>query len=392
MDRLGLYLHIPFCQTKCFYCDFAVVVGRGRRQSDYVAALCAEIVAWGAVWPAELSTIYFGGGTPSLLSPDQVATVLAACRAAFSLAPDAEISLEANPGTLDRPRLTALRQAGVNRLSLGVQVFDDRQLRNLGRLHTAADARAAVGDARSAGFDNLSLDLMYGLPDQDLTSWNRTLSEAVALAPEHLSTYGLTIEPATQFGRRQRTGELTPVDPDEAADCYEAADALLGAAGYRRYEIANFARPGHECHHNLIYWRNQPFLGLGMGAHSSSVIARFGDHRHLNEYLGGLAGWDGPHFDAPGVPRPGGPIEWVESLDEATQLAETMILGLRLAEGVELDGIARRFGARAEDRWQSEIAELAGLGLLQCEDGRLRLTDRGRLLGDEVFARFLLER
>ena len=392
MAGLGLYLHIPFCQTKCAYCDFAVVIGRDRRQTDYVGALTAEIVGWGkALGRPSVETLYLGGGTPSVLAPGQVAALIEACRAAFDVEPAAEVSLEVNPGTVDREALRELRAAGVTRLSLGVQVFEDAQLRELGRRHTADDARRAVEDARGAGFDNLSLDLIYGLPGQDLASWRQSLAEAIALAPEHISAYGLTIEPATEFGRRLRRGTLAPVDQDLAAEMHEAADEALGTAGYCRYEIANFARPGFECRHNLLYWRNRPFLGLGMGAHSSTVVARFANHRRLNAYLAGLVGWEGPTFVSAGVPQIGGPIAWVEPLARETQLAETAILALRLAEGLDLADFANRFGERADERWAGTIAELQALGLVRVEAGALRPSARGRLLGDEVFTRFLLE-
>jgi oxygen-independent coproporphyrinogen-3 oxidase len=395
VDTLDLYLHIPFCQTKCAYCDFTVVVGRARRQGDYVAALIDEIRSWGravAPWGARTRTIYFGGGTPSLLDPDQVAALLEACRASFRVEEGAEVSLEANPGTLDLARLRALRGAGVNRLSVGVQVFDDDLLRTLTRLHSADDARRSIADARAAGFDNLSVDLIYGLPGQDAAGWRKTLDEAIALGTDHISAYGLTIEPATAFGKKLRNGELSPIDADLAADLYELTDDMLGAAGLRRYEIANFARPGRECRHNLTYWRNEPFLGLGTGAHSSTVVGRFGDHRQLNRYLDSVAGWDGPAFEAPFVPAAGGPIGWVEALDPATQRAETAILGLRLTDGLDLASFESRFGESALDRWAAEIDELMAIGLLDTVEDRLRLTPRGRLLGDEVFARFLLER
>lgn len=392
VDTVGLYLHIPFCAAKCAYCDFAVVVGRSRRQADYVAALVREINAWGAaLGHPVVPTIYLGGGTPSLLSPDQTATILAACRTAFAVAPDAEISLEANPSAADRVMYRALREVGITRLSLGIQSFNDAELRFLGRQHTADEGRRSVEEARAAGFDHLSLDLIYGLPGQDLASWQRSLAAAVALAPDHLSTYGLTIEPATELGRRQRRGLLAALDPDRAADMHEAADEMLGAAGYERYEIANFSRPGFECQHNLRYWRNLPFLGLGLAAHGSTVVARFGNRQRLNAYLAAMSEWDGPRFACPGVPEADGPIAWVEPLPPATQLVETVILGLRLTAGLDLQAFADRFGERAERRWARTIAELEALGLLQTGNGALRLTRRGRLLGDEVFARFLLE-
>ncbi|MCS6800959.1 MAG: radical SAM family heme chaperone HemW [Chloroflexota bacterium] len=393
MSAFGLYIHLPFCRTKCAYCDFAVVVGRDRRRADYVAALIREMRGWGhALGRPAVPTIYFGGGTPSLLAPEQIAAILDVCREAFAVAADAEISLEANPSTADRASFRALRDAGVTRLSLGVQSFDDAELRFLGRQHCADDGRRAVEEARAAGFTNLSLDLIYGLPGQELASWQRTLAAAAALAPEHLSVYGLTIEPATELGRQRRRGLLPPPDDDLAAAMYELSDEILGASGYQRYEIANFARPGFACQHNLRYWRNQPFLGVGMGAHSSTVVARFANHRRLNAYLAGMSTWEAPQFAASCIPEAHGPIAWVETLPRETQLAETVILGLRLTDGLDLDAFAARFGERAETRWAATLAELEAAGLATVTAGALRLTPRGRLLADEVFTRFLLER
>ncbi|MCL6649111.1 MAG: radical SAM family heme chaperone HemW [Chloroflexi bacterium] len=389
----GLYLHFPFCQQKCFYCDFTVAVGRQRRQPDYLAALAAEIRAWsaGVPFPVALESIYLGGGTPSLLSPDELATLLQVVRECLPVAATAEVTLEANPGTVDRAKLAGYRAAGVTRLSLGVQSFNDEQLRVLGRLHTATDARQAVEDARAAGFSNLSLDLLAGIPGQTLRSWRATLQAALALEPEHLSAYTLTIEPATEFGRRLRRGQLQPVSSDLAADLTELTEALLGAAGFQRYEIANYARPGWECRHNLLYWRNEPFLWLGTGAHSSSVVARFGNQPRLTRYLTALDVWGGPELVAPGVPAATGPIAWVEPLSPQTQRQETIMLGLRLSEGLDLATFQQRFGERVEERWARTVRELRELGLLEQTNDRLRLTPRGRLLADDVFVRFLLE-
>lgn len=266
VNGLAIYIHIPFCRRRCAYCDFASTAGLEALIPAYVDALAREIAAQDR---ATVPTIYLGGGTPSLLTPAQVQAILDACRAAFDVDPAAEITMEANPGTVDAAYLPALRAAGVNRLSLGVQSFADGELALLGRIHTAAQAVAAYDNARAAGFANVSLDLVYGLPGQTLADWSRSLDRAVALCPDHLSLYALEVHGDTPLGRRIAAGDLPAPDDDLAADMYELAEDRLAVAGFMHYELSNWATGNDAaCRHNLTYWRNEPYRGLGAAAHS----------------------------------------------------------------------------------------------------------------------------
>ncbi|HRQ13750.1 MAG TPA: radical SAM family heme chaperone HemW [Promineifilum sp.] len=292
----ALYLHIPFCRARCSYCDFNTYTTLGDLQGEYVAALAREIRLVGDTGRAgeagragderaAVDTIFFGGGTPSLLTPEQVATLLAAVRDSFALASDAEITMEANPGTVDEAWLAAVRALGVNRLSFGVQSALPHELALLGREHDFAAAVTALSAARAAGFDNLNLDLIYGLPGQSVADWQRTLDAALPLGVEHVSLYCLTIEPGTPMQRWLHNGTIMAPDPDTAADQYEAACHALAAAGYGHYEISNWARPGRECRHNIVYWRNRPYLGLGAGAHGMAGGYRYQVVRQPRTYI-----------------------------------------------------------------------------------------------------------
>ncbi len=374
MTSRAIYIHVPFCRCRCGYCSFISCAGRERDIPAYLTALRREIAtrSGGETVPS----IFFGGGTPSLLSVSQVSEILATLRGHFSIAEDAETTLEANPGTVDDAYLAGLRRAGVSRLSLGVQRFDDAELKLLGRIHTSNEAREAVAAARCAGFDNLSLDLIYGLPGDTLGAWRRSLEAAVALAPEHLSLYALTLEEETPLGAAVVRGEVPAPDPDLAADQYELAEDILAAAGYGHYEISNWAKPGHECRHNLVYWDNGNYLGFGVAAHSSEDGRRYANTSDLDEYLaaGGLA-----------------LRSLDETLDSATIRAETVILGLRQGGGIDLAATSRRLGVDVWDEYCGPLEDLTSAGLLEQSDGRLRLTRRGRLLGNEVFWRLLPE-
>jgi oxygen-independent coproporphyrinogen-3 oxidase len=375
MRPLGLYLHIPFCVARCGYCDFNTYLHDPALARAYVDALCGEIAAWGGrpeVRGRPAATVFFGGGTPSLLAPGEVERVLGAVRAVFPPAPGAEVTLEANPGTVDRAGLAGFRAAGVNRLSLGVQAFQDRLLRVAGRDHTAAQARRAVADARAAGFANLSLDLIFALPGQTLDEWEATLAEAVALAPEHLSAYGLTYEEGTPFHRDRRAGRLRPVDEEAEANMFEMAGARLAGAGYERYEISNFARPGFRSAHNQIYWRCEDYLGLGAGAHSCLGGRRTFNRRLPQEYIAAV--W------REGTAQAGG-----EDLTPRQRLGEAMVLGLRLREGVDLEALAARFAPWGLAPDAAALERLDGAGLLERDGPRLRLTERGVRLANEVF-------
>jgi len=390
LDTLSLYIHLPFCQRKCAYCDFNSYAGLDHLFIPYVRALVAEIAIAGQRWhhpPVE--TVYLGGGTPTLLSPDLLGDILVACRQTFAVHPDAEITCEANPGTVDRQRFADLRCLGVNRLSLGVQSFEDDELRLLGRVHTVEEAEAAFHAARAVGFANINLDLIFGLPRQRRGTWRRTLCRAIALAPEHLSLYALSIEEGTPLAREVAEGHVPPPDDDLAADFYLIASDELAGAGYVHYEISNWARnevdepggagvsPGFSCRHNLTYWHNGSYLGFGAGAHSSLDGRRWWNVRVPAEYIERLE-------------KVQCPVAGSEKIDEPLVMAEAMMLGLRLVqEGVPYDAFERRFGHSLLHMYGGEIAALEAAGLLERLPDRIRISKRGRLLGNQVFVRFL---
>jgi oxygen-independent coproporphyrinogen-3 oxidase len=401
----GLYLHIPFCLRRCRYCDFFSTEGMRRRIPAYIRALTHEIeLAGGAGGSPSIDSIFFGGGTPSLLEPQQVGAVLGCIRKSFRLDPQAEISLEANPGTVDRDRLKAYREAGINRLSLGVQSADDGELRMLGRIHKYAGAERSYHDARRARFANINLDFIYGLPGQSLASWARTLGRALALAPEHLSLYALTLERGTELARAVRRGELPAPDGDTAADMYERAEQMLAAAGYRHYEISNWSReaepvadaghgnlraavyPAYACRQNLRYWLNRPYLGFGAGARGCAAGKRYANICSVDKYIDRLRTGSALRFPlTPAVSRSA-----LQSREDA--MRETMWLGLRLTEaGVDRDSYRSRFGEDYYERFRKEIDSSIAGGLLEWarDEDILRLTARGRLLGNQVFQLFV---
>ncbi|MBC8263704.1 MAG: radical SAM family heme chaperone HemW [Anaerolineales bacterium] len=386
MDVVSVYIHIPFCQSKCAYCDFNSYAGLEYLFEPYVKALAREIELTGKGPSLQAKTVYLGGGTPTVLPVSLLEEVLLVLGQSFPVAKDVEISIEANPGTVDSDYLAGLLNLGVNRLSLGVQSLDDGLLRLLGRIHTAAEAIESYGLARQAGFANINLDLIYGISHQTLEQWQSTLREALNLQPDHLSLYALTLEEHTPLARQVACGEIPSPDDDLAADMYILAEEMLAEEGYVHYEISNWAGPisniqspisNHTCRHNLNYWRNQPYLGFGAGAHSY-----FGGRRWRN-FLS-------PMKYTVQLNVGMGSCAHSEDIDRATEMAETMILGLRLIEeGVSFEGFARRFGERLESLYESDLGELEELGLVEVTAERVRLTPRGRLLGNEVFERFL---
>lgn len=386
--EVGLYVHVAFCRTKCYYCDFNTYAHLGDLIPSYVEALERETRSL----PHRLSpsdpeglpsfrtgSIFFGGGTPSVLRPEQIAGVLAAARRSPIVA-DAEVTIEANPDDRDLAYYRAIREAGVNRLSLGVQTFDDATLRRLGRRHDAGDADDAVRLARAAGIDNLSLDLMFALPGQTLKAWRESLEHAIALRPEHLSLYNLTIEPDTPYGTWHAAGKLTVPDDDLAADMYQLAIDSLDAAGYAQYEISNWARRDasrdYRAQHNLRYWRNQPYFGVGAGAHSFFDGVRYANTRAPVRYIQQVRSGEST-------------VDFSERIDRNLAMAETMMLGLRLDEGVPIADFQCRFSCRPQEVYGAILTELTEIGLLVVDDDVIRLTERGRFLGNEVFRRFL---
>jgi len=381
---LGLYLHVPFCAHICPYCDFNTYAGQDALIPRYVDALAREIGRSGeALVGRAASTIFFGGGTPSLLPAGDVARLIGACRASFAVAADAEVTLEANPNRVDAAYFAGLLEAGVTRLSLGVQTLQRRGLRALGRLHEAADAVAAIVAARDAGFANISLDLIFGWPGQTVAAWEADLDAVLGgaagrLPPEHLSLYSLIVEPGTPMADAVARGIMVVPDDDAAADLYEAAIARLAAAGYRHYEVANWSRgPGLEARHNLIYWRNGDYAGLGAGAHGT-----VGGVRTMNHLL--------PAAYVAAVERGEAPVSNTERLTAAMAMGETMMLGFRLLdEGVADAAFAARHGRSLAEVYGPTIAGLVEIGLLERQPDRVRLTSRGLLLANDVCARFL---
>jgi oxygen-independent coproporphyrinogen-3 oxidase len=314
---------------------------------------------------------------------DLLRQVLVACFEVFVVEDGAEITSEANPGTVSLDYLSALRNLGVNRLSLGAQSFDQSELAMLGRIHNVEHVELTVRRARAAGFDNLNLDLIYGLPDQTPRSWAHTLERALALEPEHISLYCLTLEEGTPLHDWVEAGRFCHLDPDLAADMVELAEERLAKVGYLRYEISNWSLPGYECAHNLVYWRNRPYLGLGAGAHSSAGECRWWNVRAVHTYIQRMQGLSQTLWPSPAA-------EDGESIDRWLEMGETMMLGLRLTrEGVAEADFQKRFGVSLEAIYGDVIRELTGAGLLLWDQDRLRLSERGRLLGNQVFGRFL---
>lgn len=400
LETISLYLHIPFCQAKCHYCDFNSYAGMLGLREDYVEALRAEIVLAGQ--RARLvggdrrrcRTIFFGGGTPSLLEPEQVRELLRAAGEAFDLDVAAEITLEANPGTLEYKRLDQVRALGVNRLSMGAQSFDADLLRWMGRIHSPEEIEMAVAAGRAAGFSNINLDFIYALPGQSLRTWAETLERALALSPEHLSLYSLIVEEGTPLFKWVRQGHVTPADEDVSADMYELAEERLAAAGYIHYEISNWAKPSYECRHNLTYWHNLPYIGLGAGAHGWFNGHRYSEARAVRSYIGKVRGTlaaDAEHVAWLDAPLPGGAVAEDEAIPRSLEMAETAMLGLRLVRGIELGAFAQRYGVSFDSVFGDRLASVRDYDLIEAYDDFLRLTPRGRLLGNEVFERLLPE-
>ena len=388
MTAFSLYIHIPYCQAKCPYCDFNSYAAERWPEDAYVAALCNELrhYAQDAPWNAgRVATIFFGGGTPSLFAPGAIATVIDAAAQLWSIDGDAEITLEANPGTVSVATLRGFRRAGINRVSFGVQSFAPHHLRTLGRIHGAEESRAAVRGARAAGFSNVSLDLIFALPHQTLDEWEADLNEACALAPAHISAYNLTYEEGTAFHQWRAHGKLRQLPEELEVAMFTCTQQHLGAAGYEQYEISNYARPGRACRHNLTYWRSGPYLGVGAGAHSyaatgaSPAAARWGT-RWSNE--------KGPSRYLAAVETQGQARVFSETLEERQARGEFVFLGLRCMEGVTAAAFHARFGVHLTSAFP-HLEQLRDDGLLSCNGDQWQLTQNGLLLADSVFATFL---
>lgn len=375
MNISSLYIHIPFCLRKCQYCDFVSypVADCGGFREQYPQLLLQELELYRE--QAELSllhTIYFGGGTPSLLQPHEIELLLSA----LPQAEQPEITLEANPETLDEAKLAAFASAGINRLSLGIQSFQPQLLAAMGRGHSPQQAQDMVSAARRAGLSNINIDLIYGLPGQSLEQWQADLAAALALETEHISLYSLTLEPGTPWWQQQQQGTLQPADDDLGAEMLELAIDRLAAAGYQHYEISNFARPGYASRHNLAYWRRENYLGLGVAAAGCLLNYRYYNQRSLEDYRRLLESGQRPLFDE-------------EHLNIDQVMSEAIFLGLRLQEGIDFAAFAEQYGISPLKRFRRQIRKMEAAGLLEVAETGMRLSRRGVLLGNQVFMQFV---
>lgn len=371
---LGIYLHIPFCEAICNYCNFNRELLRTDVKRRYLAALAREIESAGDGGPAD--SVFFGGGTPSVLDPADVRALVARCRSSFALDPAAEITLEMNPETASRERLDGYRSAGVTRLSLGVQSFRDAELRRLGRVHDAARAIEAFESARAAGFDDVSIDLMVWLPEQSPDHWCETLDVLTRLGPDHVSFYLLELYPNAPLREDMARAGWAQAPDDAAAEMYLAAVDRCEAAGYAQYEISNAARPGRRCRHNLKYWSDGAWVGFGCGAHSTRGGRRWRNVAETESYVARVSGGASP-------------VAAEQALSADERAADALFLGLRLTEGVDVPAVERRYGVAVWERWGAELARCVEAGLLEDDPGRLRLTRNGRLLASEVMQVFV---
>ena len=360
--------------------------------SSFVDALSTEVAIWGRRLNCpEVATIFFGGGTPSYLPAKSIVRLLDCVKTSMCIAPDAEITLEANPDDVKPAKCDAWLDAGFNRISIGIQSLHDPILSALSRRHTSDVAIDAVTTARDAGFSNISIDLMFGLPNQSLSVWETTLNRAVALGTEHLSLYGLQVEPGTPLHRDVQRGFMPKPDDDLAADMYELAMDILHVAGYEHYEISNWAKRVYQSRHNLAYWLNTPYLGVGPGAHSSMLGKRFANMKSPRRYIDTFAGMERINVaDDPIIAEGELAIDFVETTSQPMAMSETMMLGMRLAEGVSKVDFRERFGESIEAVYGREIEDLIAAGLVEESGDRIRLTRRGRLLGNTVFEQFIL--
>ncbi len=392
----GIYIHIPFCERKCTYCNFNTTDYFEDLAARYVNAVSREISYWGKALAEKnrgggrvaVDTIYFGGGTPSIIEAEQIASLIEACRAAFDVDQDAEITIEINPATLSRKKIEAWLQSGVTRASVGVQSFIDRELEALSRTHTSEDARRTIDNLREAGFQNISIDLIAGLPEQALRDWEFNLREALNIQPEHLSLYLLEVKEGTQLYAQLKRGQRPHPDDDLSAEMYEMIVEATRDAGYEHYEISNFAfikggerENGDEVNpfrskHNVKYWTAAPFYGMGCGAHSFDTRARWINRMQTEKYIADVA-------------SRGHAVTERRELSREDRAAEALFMGLRLSEGISLAEFRREFGLDVLARYKNDLPRLAEAGLIEIKCGRLILTERGRLLSNEVFVCFV---
>lgn len=372
MKPIAIYIHVPFCVRKCAYCDFASFAGRQDVWKDYFDALLGEIDSWkDELRTREVRSVFFGGGTPSLVSAAYIAAVLEQLRRYAAFSAGCEITLEANPGTLTPEKLALYREAGINRISIGVQSFDGGLLKSLGRIHTPEEAEAAVAMAKEAGFDNISIDLMYALPGQTVAQWLETLKKAVSLPLRHISAYSLIVEEGTEMHRRVEAGEAAIPDDDSVNEMQRMAVDFLGKHGFERYEISNYARPGFASRHNITYWEVEDYLGLGCAAHSLVENVRFANPPELGRYLAGERRLN------------------CEERSVSDRMEEHIMLETRMVRGLNLSRWRQVFGEDFLEKRRRAIRKLENYGLIEIENGFLRLTAMGLELQDSVVLELL---
>jgi oxygen-independent coproporphyrinogen-3 oxidase len=378
MKPAGIYIHIPFCRSRCSYCDFATGLYESALAERYVASVVSEIKSWREVEPVQtVDTIYFGGGTPSLLSPAQLEALMQAVRKRFDVSSNAEVTMEMNPGTVTMEALQAFRELGINRASFGAQTFDDRELARLGRSHSVADTHRTFSLLRTAGFDNVSFDLIAGLPGQTLDGWKRNLNEAFALRPEHLSFYLLEVHEGTPLAAHIRTGLQPAPDEDLAAEMYRVMLERAAEAGYEHYEISNLSLPGFESRHNTKYWTGAPYYGFGCSAHSfDGESRRWANERDLSKYVALVERHDSPRVED-------------RRLSEDDRRAEAVFLGMRMMAGVRTDEFREMFGVDLRAAHADDLRNFQEAGLIEFDGDLLKLTRAGALLANEVFAAFV---
>lgn len=381
MRPISVYVHIPFCTIKCGYCDFNAYAGMDALQPRYRDAVLRDIASWADVFRGrEVATIGFGGGTPGEVPAAHIVRMVTAIAAQAPLVPGAEVTLEANPGTTTLAKLRKLRAGGVTRVSFGAQSFDAAELRFLDRIHSPEATEASLRLAREAGFEHTNLDLIYALPGQTIDGWERTLRHAIDLAPGHISAYALTVEDGTALARRVAKGEVTPCDADLAAEMYDRTGDLLEAAGYRQYELSNWALPGHESRHNSAYWTDGEYVGIGAGAHGYMAGERFENIAHPRAYI--------TAFDAPAAAgaRPG--VAARHAPDRTTAMFDYLTMRLRLIAGFPAHDFEAKFGVSLTEAAGPPLSECVAAGVLEFGD-QVRLTRAGRQLHSEVMARVL---
>ncbi len=394
---LGIYIHIPFCIKKCSYCDFNSYSSMEGIINEYVEAVKKEF----SLYSPELKdygiiSIFFGGGTPTILESGQLIVILELCRRLFNLTTDAEITIEANPETFTADKLSELRKGGFNRISIGVQSFNDRFLKKLGRIHDSKKAYQGILSARDAGFKNISIDLMFGIPDETLSDWESDIKTAIELNPEHISTYNLTIEKGTLFEKLYSEAKASHCLPDEdrQLEMYEKGIELLIKSGYEHYEISNFAKHGKKCLHNQIYWRNEEYLGIGAGAYSYINGERRWNLKNPMEYIEAIKSEElrvkkGVLQNSKLKAQSSQLISGSERLEMKGVMGETIMMGLRMLEGINLQNFKKRFGVEIKSTFSDVISRLLSNNLIIFDNGNLKLTHKGLLFYNDVSAEFL---